>query len=363
MRSVHIATKSKQYPLYLGQNTLAKLEETVAAMRPAVSSVLIISDEAVASRYLDDVTNAVHSDLSVYSFVVPSGEKEKSFENYYKAQTRALEIGLDRHSLIIALGGGMIGDLAGFVAATFMRGIRFIQVPTTLLAHDSAVGGKVAVNHPLGKNMIGAFHQPEAVLYNLSFLDSLPVYEWRSGFAEMLKHALIWDAELYHWLCNEVRALEDLRDDKLIYALEKAIGVKAAVVSQDETEKGIRAYLNFGHTLGHAIEAELGYGTVTHGDAVAIGMLYAILLSERVYNKDLQYDSFVQTFRSYGFPKLPAGLSADRLIELMKKDKKANSGVIRMVLMKEIGEVEVVPVSDELIASTLEEFMNREWSL
>src|SRR6185312_13145009 len=191
---------------------------------------------------------------------VPSGEQAKQFPIYEACLTFALENGLDRKSCIIAFGGGAVGDLAGFVAATYMRGIAFLQVPTTLLAHDSAVGGKVAINHPLGKNMIGAFHQPEAVVYHTPFLQSLPEKEWRSGYAEVIKHALIGDVELYHWLKEEVQTLADLRDEKLIHILTKAIPVKANVVSQDETEKGVRAHLNFGHTLGHALEKEIGYG-------------------------------------------------------------------------------------------------------
>ncbi|MFD3446104.1 3-dehydroquinate synthase [Microbacteriaceae bacterium 4G12] len=360
MEQVHITTKSKQYPLYLGANSIVQLQAVIEAMTPTVSSILIISDEEVAAHYLHVVKEHLSAEQRVFSFIVPSGEQEKSFENYYAIQTYALGQGLDRHSLIIALGGGVIGDLAGFVAATFMRGIRFIQVPTTLLAHDSAVGGKVAVNHPLGKNMIGAFYQPEAVIYNIAFLRSLPIKEWRSGFAEVIKHSLIWDPQFYEWLYEEIHSFEDLQDDALIYALKTAIHIKAEVVAQDETEQGIRAYLNFGHTLGHAIEAELGYGVITHGDAVAIGMRFAILLSEHVYQKDLNYTRFQKWFHSYGYPKLPQELTAEQLVQAMKKDKKAKAGVIRMVLMKEIGSVELVSVPDEDVLSILKMFQAKE---
>lgn len=357
MERVHIATK-KQYPVLLGEQILDELNPIIHDMEPSASSILIVTDDHVAPLYLEQVKQAIVG--KVYSYVVPNGEKEKSFENYYNILTFALENHLDRHSIIIALGGGVIGDLAGFVAASFMRGIRFIQIPTTLLAHDSAVGGKVAVNHPLGKNMIGAFHQPEVVLYNLTFLGSLPESEWRSGFAEVIKHALIWDPAFFEWLRKEVPTIAALRGDKLQYALKIAIGVKAAVVSQDEKEKGIRAFLNFGHTLGHAIESILGYGVMTHGDAIAIGMRYATLLSERIYQTDLNYSELDGLFASYGYPTMPKHLQVEPLVEKMKLDKKSNSGIIRMVLLREIGKVEVVSVNDDVVINVLQEFIERE---
>ncbi|MDM5187806.1 3-dehydroquinate synthase [Bacillus sp. DX4.1] len=356
MENIHIQTQSKEYDVYVGKDALSQLTTLVQNMKPAVSNVMVISDEAVASFHLEEVMNTLQIEQNVFSFIVPSGEKEKSFENYYAAQTSALENGMDRHSLIIALGGGMIGDLAGFVAATFMRGIRFVQVPTTLLAHDSAVGGKVAINHPLGKNMIGAFHQPEAVLYHTPFLNSLPEKEWRSGFAEAIKHALIGDVELYHWLKREVKTLEELRDEKLIYTLKRAIPVKAKIVAQDETEQGVRAHLNFGHTLGHALEKEMGYGNITHGDGVAIGMLFAIFLSEQIYKVDLGYREMKRWFAQYGYPNMPSHLNIERLVQVMKQDKKANAGIIRMVLMQEFGVVNVVSISDETVHAALEAF-------
>ncbi|KFM98548.1 3-dehydroquinate synthase [Bacillus clarus] len=356
MESIHIQTKSKEYDVYVGKDVLPHLMTLVRDMTPAVSNVMIISDEAVAAFHLQTVIDALQVEQKVFSFVVPSGEKEKSFENFYAAHTSALENKMDRNSLVIALGGGMIGDLAGFVAASFMRGVRFIQVPTTLLAHDSAVGGKVAINHPLGKNMIGAFHQPEAVLYHTPFLSSLPEQEWRSGFAEVMKHALIGDVEFYQWLKKEVKTLEDVRDEKLIYILKRAIPVKAKIVAQDETEKGVRAHLNFGHTLGHALEKEMGYGNITHGDGVAIGMLFAMFLSEQIYNVDLAYKEMKQWFSQYGYPNMPRDLSVERLVQVMKQDKKASAGTIHMVLMQEYGVVNVVSISDETVHIALEAF-------
>lgn len=353
METLTITTSSKTYPLYIGNGIRFELQAFINALETEFSSVLIITDSNVAPLFLDDIKTSLPDFNNIYSYVVPGGEEAKSFSVFYECLTFALEQELDRKSLVIALGGGVVGDLAGFVAATYMRGIAFIQMPTTILAHDSSVGGKVAINHPLGKNMIGAFYQPEAVIYDTDMLLTLPEEQWRSGFAEVIKHALIWDTSFYEWLQAEIHSLADLRGEKLQYALAKGISVKAQVVGQDEKESGIRAYLNFGHTLAHAIEAELGYGTMSHGDAVAIGMLFAIRVSEEYYNKDLELAKFRQWFNQYGFPEIPKELDATALIQLMKKDKKAQKGSLRMVLMKNIGEVQTVKVADDFILDIL----------
>jgi len=356
MEKFQIKTKSKEYPLFIGSGIIAELQTFLHEIKlNKVSKILVITDESVSNLYLERVLSVLQSLYSVTSVIIPNGEKAKSIDVYYQCQTKALEEKLDRASLIIALGGGVVGDLAGFVAATFMRGIPFIQIPTTLLAHDSAVGGKVAINHPLGKNMIGAFHQPEAVIYDSSFIATLSEKELRSGFAEVIKHALIKDREFYNWLTQEVSSLDDLTGEKLQYAVQKGIEIKASVVYEDELEKGIRAILNFGHTLGHAIEAELGYGEITHGDAIAIGMLYAIKVSERVYGIDLSYHSFVSLFKRYGFPtRVPRQLSNDSLIDRMKRDKKSTASKIRMVLIREIGLVEVREVDEAILRLILD---------
>ncbi|HHY73170.1 MAG TPA: 3-dehydroquinate synthase [Bacillus bacterium] len=353
MKALTITTASKTYPLYIGGGLRFDIQSFIHGLGSNFSSILIITDSHVEPLFLNDVKGSLSDFKNVYAYVVPSGEEAKSFSVFYDVLTFALEHELDRKSLVIALGGGVVGDLAGFVAATYMRGIPFIQMPTTLLAHDSSVGGKVAINHPLGKNMIGAFFQPEAVVYDTDMLLTLPEEEWRSGFAEVIKHALIWDKEFYEWLRAEIHSLADLRGDKLQYALAKGISVKAAVVGQDEKESGIRAFLNFGHTLAHAIEAELGYGTMSHGDAVAIGMLFAIRVSEQYYEKDLQLRAFREWFKQYKFPEIPKTLDAEALLQLMKKDKKAQRGSLTFVLMKNIGEVETVKVADEFILDIL----------
>lgn len=363
MERLTIETTTKSYPVFIGEalrSSVGELIDRELKLKP--SAIMIISDETVARLYLDDVKKSfAHSSVNVFEFVIPSGEQSKSFELYYEIQTACLENGLDRKSLIIALGGGVVGDLAGFVAATFMRGIPFIQVPTTLLAHDSSVGGKVAINHPLGKNMIGAFHQPEAVIYDIDSLASLSEKEWASGFAEVMKHAYIWDQGLYIWLRETIQSFSQIEGQVATELLKRSISVKAAIVSQDERETGIRAYLNFGHTLGHAIETELGYGKITHGEAVVIGMVFATVLSERIYGKSLDVQAMRAWFEQLQYQvDIPKGLHPATLVETMKKDKKAEHGTIRMVLLKAIGEVELYPVPEATLVECLNEFMRGE---
>ncbi|MCH1624748.1 3-dehydroquinate synthase [Fredinandcohnia quinoae] len=354
MEIVTVKTKSKEYPVYIGSGIIKELPRFVGENCKSVSKVLVISDQTVSQLYLQTIMDQLANTYEAISYVIPSGESSKSFDIYNKCQTFALANRLDRSSLIIALGGGVVGDLAGFVAATFMRGIPFIQVPTTLLAHDSAVGGKVAINHNLGKNMIGAFHQPNAVVYDIDFMKTLPLDELRSGFAEVIKHGLIWDNSFFEWLSEEITSLEDLKEEKLQYAVVKGISIKAEVVSVDEEEKGIRAFLNFGHTLGHAIEAELGYGNITHGDGVAIGMVFAMKVGETLSNHEIYSERIANWLQKFDFPvTIPMQLEATKLLSRMKHDKKVTSGKVRMVLLKEIGEVEIVEVDDERLLSLL----------
>jgi 3-dehydroquinate synthase len=360
MVELPIKTASKEYPLFIGNDAIHGLEKVIKDLTPRVSSIYIISEETVAGLYLEEVSSQLRTSRPVYHYVVPSGEESKSFENYYACQTFALQSGLDRHSVILALGGGVVGDLAGFVAATYMRGIRFIQIPTTLLAHDSAVGGKVAINHPLGKNIIGAFHQPEAVIYQLPFLATLPVEEWRSGFAEVIKHAYLSGETFLSWLETEITSFDDLKDDKLLHILKEGINVKAQIVAQDERESNVRAFLNFGHTLGHAIESEMGYGKITHGDAVAIGMLFALEMSEYIYKKDLNIPRLQTLLERFDYPMILPSLDVHRLMEKMRKDKKSYEHTIHMVLMKEIGQMEVQKVHDEDVLRVLTTFIKGE---
>src|SRR5690625_1693080 len=270
MQTLTVTSQTNKYNVYIGQHLRHNLNKY---LQKDYSKILVITDESVAKLYLDDiVSNFPKND--VYTSTIETGESSKNIQTYYQLQTDALTYGLDRQSLIIALGGGVVGDLAGFVAATFMRGIDYVQIPTTILAHDSSVGGKVAINHELGKNLIGSFYPPTAVIYDVDTLASLPVREIRSGVAEIVKEGLIADPELFEHLI--AIDLEHLDMEKLSEYLLKGIHVKANIVERDERESGERKYLNLGHTLAHAIEAEYKYGQITHGEAVAIGLLFAM---------------------------------------------------------------------------------------
>ncbi|MEC2070820.1 3-dehydroquinate synthase [Alkalihalophilus marmarensis] len=355
MSVVHISTKSKSYEVRIEPGLRHTLYNLIHAHKMSdASSFLIITDEHVHDLYINDVLAGFPKQDHVYVEKVASGESSKSFEVYQKLQERALQIGLDRKSVIIALGGGVIGDLAGFVAATYMRGVRFVQVPTTLLAHDSSVGGKVAINLPGAKNIVGAFFQPELVIYDTEMLHSLPEREWRSGFAEVVKHGFIRDREFLDWLKGQVTSFDQFNDEFLKEMLVQSIGVKADIVSADETEQGIRAYLNFGHTLGHAIEAELGYGELSHGEAVAVGMIFALRLSERVFQVELPVKETITWLETLGYStNVPKGLSAEQLLASMKKDKKTTGGLIRMVLVEECGKAVLKDVADEPLLDSL----------
>lgn len=351
-----VKTTLKTYPVYIGAGAIDQLPKLLNERLPKLTKILVITDETVGDLYLPTVINSL-SNWNVEYLKVPSGEKAKTFDIFFECQTKALNEKLDRHSLIIALGGGAVGDLAGFVAATFMRGIPFIQIPTTILAHDSAVGGKVAINHPAGKNMIGAFHQPEAVIYDTDFLKSLPEHEKRSGFAEVIKHGLIQDRAFFEWLKQNVSSLSKFPEKDLVHFLSRGIQIKSAIVAEDEKETGVRAYLNFGHTLGHAIEAELGYGKITHGEAVLIGMLFALKLSKKFSGLEMETNSFLKWLQELGYQtKLPEGLSYSRLIERMKSDKKSIGQQIRMVLLKDIGTPYLLELSEDVIIEELRNF-------
>lgn len=353
MEIVQVKTKSKSYDVRIGQGILNEIPPFLSNHFPQLTKLMIITDETVAALHLEELKEVLR-EREYFVFVAPSGEKAKTFDVFYQAQTAALENRLDRHSIILSFGGGAVGDLGGFVAASFMRGIPFIQIPTTILAHDSAVGGKVAINHPLGKNMIGAFYQPEAVFYDLEFLKTLPPAEIRSGFAEVIKHALIHDFKFYEWLLTHIDDLESLTTEQLRFALVSGIKVKCEFVSKDEREEGVRAFLNFGHTLGHAIEAEMGYGNMTHGEAVMIGMIYALELSREILALSFDLQQFTDWVERLGYEtKVPSSLSQERLLNRMKQDKKSIGESIRFVLLEQLGKPKLQPVFDERVVGQL----------
>lgn len=360
MEKIQIQTPSRNYPVYVGAGAIEQLSPFLEENFPNLTKVFIITDSNVGDRYLHKLLKVLEKFDVTYK-IVPNGEHAKTFDVYYECLTFALEQKLDRKSLLLSFGGGAVGDLGGFVASTYMRGIPFIQIPTTILAHDSAVGGKVAINHPLGKNMIGAFYQPEGVFYDLNFLSSLPPHEKRSGFAEVIKHSLIKEPPFYDWLKEKIVHLDEMTEEQLRYCLIKGIQIKGSIVRKDEKEQGIRAFLNFGHTLGHAIEAEAGYGKITHGEAVMIGMLFALKLSEKIYSLQFQYSEFVEWIKKLGYETtLNASLDHHRLIDRMKKDKKTIGQQIQFVLLEKIGSPKVAKIDDDILLKELISFRQNE---
>jgi 3-dehydroquinate synthase len=353
---IQINTNSKNYSVTVGYDILHRLPHLINGLSPKITKLLIVTDTNVAANFLDEVKIILSNQFEVLDFIIPSGEQSKSMEIFEKCHTFALSSHLDRSSLIIALGGGVVGDLAGFVAATFMRGIRFIQVPTTLLAHDSAVGGKVAINLPLGKNVVGAFYQPEHVLFHLNFLETLPENEMRSGFAEIIKEAMLSTKEEVIWLKESVKSFTDLERDKLKRILKMGIEVKNKIVSADEKEKGTRAFLNLGHTLGHALEAHLGYSVISHGDGVAFGTLFALFVSEKVYGVNLHFEEIRSWYDELGYP-IFTNIDIEEVIQLMKHDKKNIGDSIRFILLKEFGQADIQPIDQRKIKNLLVDFL------
>jgi 3-dehydroquinate synthase len=300
---------------------------------------MVVTNETIAPLYLQDVVEAL-AGLDVASVILPDGEEFKTLDVLNKIYTSLLQSRFTRRCTLIALGGGVVGDMAGFAAATYQRGVPFIQVPTTLLSQvDSSVGGKTGVNHALGKNMIGAFYQPKAVLADTSTLETLENRQLSSGIAEVIKYGLIVDAEFFVWLENHMDDLLSRKPEALAYAIERSCRCKARVVAADEKEAGQRALLNLGHTFGHAIETGMGYGEWLHGEAVATGMCMAADLSFRL--GWIGRDDLVRIQRLIERAELPLYppdvLSPDRFLELMAVDKKVLDGSLRLVLLKAIG--------------------------
>ncbi|MFI8688436.1 3-dehydroquinate synthase [Rossellomorea sp. NPDC077527] len=348
MEQVTIQTASKTYDVKIGVGMTNEIVSFIKKAFKDVSKVWIIADESVYNLHGEAFSNAIGQFFEVTTYQAPKGEKAKSFSAYEEAITHGLQHHVDRKSIVIAFGGGAIGDLAGFIASTYMRGIPFISVPTTILAHDSAVGGKVAINHPLGKNMVGQFYQPEGVFFDLDYFFTLPKHEVLSGFAEVIKHALLSDKGFINDLMHSFRSAENLDKDFLTDCLVKGIKVKGAIVSKDERESNIRAFLNFGHTYGHAVESASGYGNRTHGESVMIGMVFALYLSERYSGLPFDLESFIQWVKSLGYNlTVPSSIDFDTLYEGMKRDKKSLNGQPVFILLKDIGDPLIEDVKKE----------------
>ena len=311
------------------------------------TAIALVSNPTVLTHYGDRVRRALGcSKKPVIEVVLPDGETHKNWESLNKIFDVLLQNGLDRKAVLVAFGGGVIGDMGGFAAACYMRGIRYVQVPTTLLSQvDSSVGGKTAINHPLGKNMIGAFYQPISVQIDPQVLSSLPPREISAGLAEVVKYGLIADHEFFAWCESNAAALRALDAKAVAYAIRRSCELKAWVVSQDERESGMRAILNLGHTFGHAIEAGLGYGEWLHGEAVGCGMVQAAELSADLLGLPKEEVERVrEVVRAIGCPVTAPNLGFERWVELMGLDKKAEGGALRFVLLPRIGEAQLCKV-------------------
>ncbi|MDH5300270.1 MAG: 3-dehydroquinate synthase [Gammaproteobacteria bacterium] len=338
MKTLNVELGDRSYPIFIGP----KLLGNASLIRPYIKGkqVMIVSNTTVAPLYLAKVRSMLDG-FQVTEVILPDGEKYKNLTVLNEIYSALLENTFDRSCTLIALGGGVIGDMTGYAAATYQRGVNFIQIPTTLLSQvDSSVGGKTGVNHPLGKNMIGAFHQPQCVIADTDTLNTLDDRELSAGIAEVIKYGLLGDAPFTDWLEQNMDALLAREPQALSYAIERSCADKAEIVASDERENGRRALLNLGHTFGHAIETGMGYGEWLHGEAVACGMLIAAEMSMRLgwlsETDVMRIDNLID---KASLPtRAPAKLTTDKFIELMSRDKKALGGQIRLVLLKAIGE-------------------------
>ncbi len=339
MKTIQVELGERSYPIYIGA-----CFSNSEIVKKAVThrEVIIVTNETVAPLYLDQV-QAIFKEQGrvVLSIILPDGESYKTLDTVNKIFTFLLEHNVSRKAALVALGGGVIGDMTGYAAACYQRGVDFFQMPTTLLSQvDSSVGGKTGVNHPLGKNMIGAFKQPLAVFIDPMTLSTLPAPEIKAGFAEVIKHGIIQDSDYFKYLEENLDKIYALDESALNYIISGSCQIKASVVAQDETEQGIRATLNLGHTFGHAVETTLGYGTWLHGEAVGLGMVMAADLSCRLGLIDSDAVKRVtELIERAGLPIIaPPSMSPEQFMTAMARDKKVESGTLRLVLFKSIGD-------------------------
>ncbi len=357
MKTLHVALGERSYPIYIGEQLLSEPDLFAAHIKS--KEVLIVTNETVAPLYLDEIKSALTA-YRLETVILPDGEQFKTLEIMQRIFDGLLQARMSRQVTVIALGGGVIGDMAGFAAACYQRGVPFIQVPTTLLSQvDSSVGGKTAVNHPLGKNMIGAFYQPQCVFADTSTLNTLDDRQFAAGLAEVIKYGLINDAEFFDWLEANMAGLIDRQPELLAQAIARSCQDKADIVAADEREQGVRALLNLGHTFGHAIETGCGYGVVLHGEAIAIGMVMAADLSQRLGWLNLATVERIKALLiAAGLPvNVPSEMTPERFMDLMAVDKKVQDGAIRLILLKAIGQA---VISDDYppaqLAATLDAF-------
>lgn len=352
MKTLDVSLGDRSYPIYIGGNLLSQARLLTKHIKG--KDVLVVTNTTVAPLYLQSVLDAL-ADYHCESVILPDGEQYKTLEVLNQVFSKLLEEKFSRQVTLIALGGGVVGDMTGFAAACYQRGVPFIQIPTTLLSQvDSSVGGKTAVNHALGKNMIGAFYQPQCVIADTLTLTTLDDRQLSSGMSEVIKYGLINDLAFFDWLEQNMPALIARDQSVLAEAIERSCQDKADVVASDELEQGVRALLNLGHTFGHAIETGMGYGNWLHGEAIAVGMLMAADLSQRMgWMQKTDVNRIKALFVAAGLPVLaPEGMTSEQFMTLMSVDKKVQDGRIRLVLLHGIGQA---VISDDYSASKLAE--------
>jgi 3-dehydroquinate synthase len=339
MQTLHVHLGERSYPIHIGAGLLGQPDLLLPHLLQ--KRVAVVTNTTVAPLYLDRLVAMLQaSDVAVTPIVLPDGEAYKNWETLNLIFDALLTDRAERKTTLIALGGGVIGDMTGFAAASYQRGVPFIQIPTTLLSQvDSSVGGKTGINHPLGKNMIGAFYQPKVVLADTDTLKTLPARELSAGLAEVIKYGLIWDVDFLAWLEANMDKLRALDPAAITHAIYRSCEIKAQVVGQDEREGGIRAILNLGHTFGHAIETGMGYGNWLHGEAVAAGMVLAAQTSQRLgWISEADVERTRALIRAAGLPDVAPDLGVDTYLEYMGHDKKVEGGKMRFVLLNKLGE-------------------------
>ncbi len=338
---VEIALGARSYPILIGARLLEDAELIDAQVR--ARSVLIVTNETIAPVYLPTLVRSL-GERRIAEIVLPDGEQHKTLATLSSILDAMMDARLNRDAAVIALGGGVVGDMAGFAAACYQRGIAYIQMPTTLLAQvDSSVGGKTGVNHPKGKNMIGAFHQPRCVIADIATLGTLSDREYRAGLAEVVKYGLIYDLAFLEWLEANAEALAAREERAIVHAVRRSCEIKAEVVALDERESGLRAILNLGHTFGHAIETASGYGNWLHGEAVAAGMSVAADMSMRLgWISAADRDRADRLLSRFGLPTAAPKIGSARALELMGMDKKVLEGRVRLVLLRALGKADVI---------------------
>ncbi len=355
---VDIHTDNKNYDIIIADNIIKKLPEYIKVAYSGCK-LFLVTDRNVMNLYGEKISAIlIEAGFNITTYIVPPGEEAKSFDHLKKGYDILLEEDFRRDNMIVALGGGVVGDLAGFLAATFMRGIPFVQVPTTLLAQvDSSVGGKTAINHPTGKNLIGSFYQPEFVLIDPNFLKTLPERELKTGLAELIKHGFIADDKLLKFLWDKHHEIFEYDMESLIHIIYRSCIIKSEIVNQDEKEAGKRALLNFGHTIGHALEAVTEYKSYNHGEAVAVGMVGAAHISYKMGLIDQEAYNFIKKLiKVYGLPlSYQYNENVEKVYQRLFYDKKVKNNSLRWILLKDLGEAYIdADVSNEIVRDVLE---------